>query len=215
MNRKFKDEFGDCKPPLPLSMSGNIVCGNATRLDWEKVCPKFSTKELDLHEACEKVRWESMPLGLTYPEKKEEYEIYILGNPPYLGSTNQSKSQKEDLDLVFATHKNYKNLDYISCWLYKASQYIKDTEVRCAFVSTSSICQGEQVDMLWSLIYKLSIEIDFAYTPFKWSNNAKNAAGVVVTIIGLRNVSKKNKYIYDNASSTLASNINAYLIDIK
>lgn len=211
MNRKFKDEFGDCKPPLPLSMSGNIVCGNATRLDWEQVCPKgikgFTHKEMEQMTLIELEKYKQLEL------QGNENEIYILGNPPYLGSTNQSKSQKEDLDLVFATHKNYKNLDYISCWLYKASQYIKDTEVRCAFVSTSSICQGEQVDMLWSLIYKLSIEIDFAYTPFKWSNNAKNAAGVVVTIIGLRNVSKKNKYIYDNASSTLASNINAYLID--
>lgn len=212
MNRKFKDEFGDCKPPLPLSMSGNIVCGNATRLDWEKVCPKFSTKELDLHEACEKVRWESMPLGLTYPEKKEEYEIYILGNPPYLGAKLQNIQQKEDLIRLLPENKN---LDYISCWFYNAAKYICNTEfVKSAFVSTNSICQGEQVYNLWSKLNKFNIQIYFAYTSFKWINNAKYNAGVTCCIIGISsNKEKVCKYIYSESTKNEAKNINAYLLD--
>lgn len=211
MNRKFKDEFGDCKPPLPLSMSGNIVCGNATRLDWEKVCPKFSTKELDLHEACEKVRWESMPLGLTYPEKKEEYEIYILGNPPYLGSRLQDNSQKEDLRILFPT--NYKSLDYICCWFKKGAKYITSSNCKLAFVTTNSICQGEQVALLWKGILKNNISIYFAYTSFKWTNNAKYNAGVTCAIIGLSNKKEKINIIYSATNKTQVKRINAYLID--
>lgn len=213
MNRKFKDEFGDCKPPLPLSMSGNIACGNATRLDWEKVCPKFSTKELDLHEACEKVRWESMPLGLIYPEKKEEYEIYILGNPPYLGSRNQKATHKSDIQFVFDNFSSYKNLDYISCWFYKAKKYIENSNAMFAFVTTNSVCQGEQVGLLWPFLIDELTEISFAYQSFKWTNNAKNQAGVTCNIIGMRCVSTRPKYIFSISEVIEAKNINAYLLD--
>lgn len=212
MNRKFKELFGDCKPPLPLSKNGNIVCGNATRLDWEQVCPKFLTKELDLHEVCEKARWESMPLGLTYPDKKEEYEIYILGNPPYLGAKLQNMQQKEDLTRLLPENKN---LDYISCWFYNAAKYICNTKfVKCAFVSTNSICQGEQVYNLWSKLNKFNIQIHFAYTSFKWTNNAKYNAGVTCCIIGISsNKEKICKYIYSESTKNEAKNINAYLLD--
>lgn len=212
MNRKFKDKFGECRPTLPLKASGKIVCGNATRIDWEDVCPKFSTKELDLHEACEKVRWESMPLGLTYPEKKEEYEIYILGNPPYLGAKLQNIQQKEDLIRLLPENKN---LDYISCWFYNAAKYICNTEfVKSAFVSTNSICQGEQVYNLWSKLNKFNIQIYFAYTSFKWINNAKYNAGVTCCIIGISsNKEKVCKYIYSESTKNEAKNINAYLLD--
>lgn len=212
MNRKFKDEFGDCKPPLPLSMSGNIVCGNATRLDWEKVCPKVSPKELNLQEACEKARWESMPLALPYPDKKE-FEIYILGNPPYLGSRNQKVSHKSDIQLVFNNFNSYKNLDYISCWFYKAKKYIEHSNAMFAFVTTNSICQGEQVGLLWPFLIDNLTEIGFAYQSFKWTNNAKNQAGVTCNIIGMRNVSARTKYIFTTSQIIDARNINAYLLD--
>lgn len=214
MNRKFKDKFGECRPTLPLKASGKIVCGNATRIDWEKVCPKFSTKELDLHEACEKVRWESMPLGLTYPDKKEEYEIYILGNPPYLGARLQSDTQKMDMFHVFNNIvEGYNNLDYIACWFKKATDYIVNTNAFFSFVTTNSICQGSQVSILWKNLLEHNVEISFAYKSFKWTNNAKGNAGVTCVIIGLRNTSNKPKYVFNEGVKTEVKNINGYLID--
>lgn len=214
MNRKFKDKFGECRPTLPLKASGKIVCGNATRIDWEEVCPKYSKKELDLHEACEKVRWESMPLGLTYPDKKEEYEIYILGNPPYLGARLQSDTQKMDMFHVFNNIvEGYNNLDYIACWFKKATDYIINTNAYFAFVTTNSICQGSQVSILWKHLLEHNVEISFAYQSFKWTNNAKGNAGVICVIIGLRNISNKHKYIINEGIKTEAKNINGYLID--
>ena len=142
------------------------------RIDWEDVCPKFSTKELDLHEACEKVRWESMPLGLTYPDKKEEYEIYILGNPPYFGARLQSDTQKMDMFHVFNNIvEGYNNLDYIACWFKKATDYIVNTNAFFSFVTTNSICQGSQVSILWKNLLEYNVEISFAYQSFKWTNN--------------------------------------------
>lgn len=214
MNRKFKDKFGECRPTLPLKASGKIVCGNATRIDWEKVCPKFSTKEQDLHEACEKVRWESMPLGLTYPDKKEEYEIYILGNPPYLGARLQSDTQKMDMFHVFNNIvEGYNNLDYIACWFKKATDYIVNTNAFFSFVTTNSICQGSQVSILWKNLLEHNVEISFAYKSFKWTNNAKGNAGVTCVIIGLRNTSNKPKYVFNEGVKTEVKNINGYLID--
>lgn len=210
MNKKFKDLFGDCKPPLPLSRSGNIVCGNATRLDWEQVCPKgikgITKKQMEQMTKKQLAR-------LTKREiVGKKHEIYILGNPPYLGAKLQNMEQKEDLIKLLP---NNKNLDYISCWFYKAAEYLNNSEfVKCAFVSTNSICQGEQVYNLWSKLNKFDIQIYFAHTSFKWTNNAKYNAGVTCCIIGLS--SRKEhplKYIYTNTSKNIARNINAYLLD--
>ncbi len=101
---------------MPLKDGGNIVCGNATRLDWEEVCPK-----------------------------NEGDEIYILGNPPFEGSSKQKDFQKEDVVFVFENMKNCKKFDYVSCWFVKGSKYIKNSNSKLAFVSTNSITQGEQV----------------------------------------------------------------------
>jgi hypothetical protein len=141
-------------------------------------------------------------------------EIYILGNPPYLGARLQDDSQKEDLKIAFKGFKNYKNLDYISCWFYKASIYINNINARFAFVSTNSVCQGEQVSLLWPSLLEDNKEIFFAHTDFLWSNNAKNKATVVCVIVGVRNQNDKSpKYIYSNGIKQLADNINSYLID--
>ncbi len=157
MNLEFRREFGKSSPTLPLKEAGKIVCGNACRLVWEDVCPK-----------------------------KEGEEIYILGNPPYLGKKEQSKSHKSDMQLVFKSDLGYKNLDYISIWFFLGAKYCSHT-VKCksAFVSTNSICQGEQVGNLWPLIFSQEIEIIFAYSSFMWKNSAKSNAGVAVVIIGL------------------------------
>ena len=167
MNVEFFNEFGRTNPTLPLQEAGQIVCGNACRLDWVVVCPK-----------------------------NKGDEIYIMGNPPYLGSRNQDNIQKEDLDLSLSNIKSYRKLDYISIWFYKASHYLQSYNCKSAFVSTNSICQGEQVGILWKSIFDLKIEIDFAFTNFKWKNNAKNNAGVTVVIIGLRNLSNKQRYLF-------------------
>lgn len=137
-------------------------------------------------------------------------EVYIIGNPPYVGQRNQEDIHKSDMEHVFKDYENYKKLDYISCWFLKASKYIKNIQ-KVAFVTTSSICQGAQVDMLWPKIFGLDIDIIFAYDPFKWTNNAKNQAGVTVTIIGLSKKNTSRKYIFGDGLKTEVKYINAYL----
>ncbi|MGL4581941.1 MAG: type IIL restriction-modification enzyme MmeI, partial [Flavobacterium sp.] len=164
---------------------GHIVHANACRIDWEEVCPK-----------------------------KEGDEIYILGNPPYLGAKELSKEQKEDVKMILETVKVSKRLDYIACWFVKGGNYIKKTTHQYAFVSTDSICQGEQVEMLWPYIFSLDLDISFAYQSFKWSNNAKNSAGITVVILGLKTKNNlKNKLLFDYKKRSLVQNINPYLIE--
>jgi hypothetical protein len=138
-------------------------------------------------------------------------EVYIIGNPPYYGSRKQKPEQKDDLKSIF--QKDYKSLDYISAWFYKGTKYIEGFNAKCAFVSTNSICQGEQVSLTWSRILSELIEIDFAYQSFKWINNAKGNAGVTVIIVGLRNLSNKVKFLYHDNYKKIAKNINPYLCD--
>ena len=185
MNKLFVDDlydFGRAKPILPLKEAGHITQGNSLRLDWKVVCPA-----------------------------DENDEVYILGNPPYLGSSMQDKMQKEDMSIIFKGFKNYKNLDYIACWFKKGSDYIVDLNSSFSFVSTNSICQGEQVDLLWPYIYKRGLGISFAHTSFKWTNSAKGNAGVIVVIIGIRNNSQKKNIIYSNGLQKEVKNINPYL----
>jgi hypothetical protein len=183
MNQLFFQEFGRTRPALPLMETGNIVHGNACRLDWEVVCPKNIVDD-----------------------------IYILGNPPYLGSSMQSAEQKEDMAIVFKEIVGFKNLDFIACWFLKGASFIKNTNSQFAFVSTNSICQGEQVAMLWPNIFNKNLEIGFAHTSFKWVNNAKANAAVIVIIVGVRNhLDNSQKYIISDNRKFLVSNINAYL----
>ena len=185
MNVEFFKEFGRTNPTLPLTDAGNIVQGNACRLDWEEVCPK-----------------------------NENDEIYILGNPPYLGSTWQTKSQKEDMLAVFSGQKGLANLDYIACWFILSSNFIKDCNAKTAFVSTNSITQGQQVPLLWPLIL-CNTEIIFAYKSFDWKNNAKDKAGVTCVIVGLGNKSNSPKILFHNNTKTIVKEINAYLLPTK
>ncbi|MDF5377451.1 class I SAM-dependent DNA methyltransferase, partial [Vibrio parahaemolyticus] len=125
---------------------------------------------------------------------------------------NQSKEHQKDMDVVFDGIKNYKNLDYISCWFMKASRYINNKSA-FAFVTTNSLCQGTQVEMLWPHIFKMNLEISFAYRNIKWTNNAKNSAGVTVSIVGLSKRSNLEKRIYTDSSYLIASNISPYLVE--
>lgn len=183
MNQVFFKAFGRALPALPLKETGNIFQGNATRLDWEVVCPK-----------------------------KETDEVYILGNPPYLGSSMQSMEQKNDMAFVFKGIDEYKKLDYIACWFLKGAKFVQNQNAQFSFVSTNSICQGEQVALLWQHIFNKNLEIGFAHTSFKWKNNAKANAGVSVIIVGIRNNNKSQKYLFTEANRFNALNINAYLI---
>lgn len=210
MNCKFKEEFGVARPTLPLTQSGHIVCGNACRLDWEKVCPKYihrnATDEFISSDL------QNTPMKLELP--KEEAEVYVLGNPPYEGARKQSTEQKEDMTYVFKnTGCQYNNLDYISCWFYLGKKYIEETSNRLAFVTTNSVTQGNHVPLFWPHVLTNKIHIDFAYTSFKWSNNAKNNAGVTCNIIGLSNNNSSPLHIYTLDGKYSAQNINAYLID--
>ena len=183
MNNKFYERLGTRPNALPLRPSGHVVCGNACRLDWNTVCP---------HTADE--------------------EVYVMGNPPYVGSSMQDEGQKADLTHVCGSFDSYKNLDYIACWFVIGAKYIKESNAKLAFVSTNSICQGEQVSMLWRPILSMSVEIGFAYQTFKWSNNAKYNAGVSCIIIGLRNKDKQKKKLYSVDSIKVVEEISAYLI---
>ncbi len=186
MNVEFLEKFGQVNPTLPLKDAGNIVLGNACRIPWEDVCPK-----------------------------EKDDEIYILGNPPYLGGRMQDKNQKADLAVAYGLYGKAPKVDYIAGWFLKASEYIKDCNSKYSFVTTNSICQGEQVDMIWSIILNNKQEIGFAYSNFKWDNNAKNNAAVIVTIIGVRNQSPLPKYIFSKTSKVIVKNINPYLLDAK
>lgn len=185
MNQYFDGMFGIMKPTLPLKESGKIVCANATRVDWDEVCPRK-----DQHG--------------------NEYEIYVVGNPPYLGSRNQEDEQKEDLKNLFVN--DYKSLDYISAWFFKGAKYISSYKnIKLAFVSTNSISQGEQVSLLWPRILGEKVEIFFAYQSFKWKNLAKGNAGVTCVIIGLSNLLNQHKYLFSDSQYTLVKEINPYL----
>lgn len=109
---------------------------------------------------------------------------YVIGNPPFLGARNQSKEQKEDLVEVFHGAKNCGNVDYVAGWYMKAAEYVGPFPVRSAFVSTNSICQGEQVANIWKPISDLGVHIDFAHDTFRWASEASDQAHVFVVIVG-------------------------------
>lgn len=185
MNMELEEIFGDkVRSTLPLQSVGDIRCANALQIEWSQVC-----------------------------SFREDEEVYIFGNPPYIGAKKQKQQHKKDLELLFQHVKGYKMLDYITAWFYLGSRYIANTKAKLAFVSTNSITHGEQVSILWPTLLDQDIEIDFAYNNFTWSNNAKNNAGVTVVIIGLRNknILKKKKELYTDNSLQLVENITPYL----
>ncbi|WP_349771313.1 DNA methyltransferase [Escherichia coli] len=184
MNMVFETEFGYTAPTLPLKQSGRIVAGNAALIDWEIVCPALDNDE-----------------------------VYILSNPPYLGARMQSKEHKSHISAVFGKKKGANSLDYISIWFEKASLYCRGKVASYSFVSTNSICQGEQVALLWKDIIEREQEISFCHLPFKWQNSAKANAAVIVIIVGVSNAGVKEKYIYNNYVKKEAAIINPYLKD--
>lgn len=210
MNCKFKEEFGVTRPTLPLCESGHIVCGNALHLDWEQVCPKYIEKS-NLTRVIAEADVKNTPLHLETP--KEQAEVYIMGNPPYKGFKYQTDLMKSDIEFVFSKFKTYKKLDYIACWFYLAALYIRNTSFKYAFVSTNSVTQGELVSLIWPRIFQMNLEICFAYTSFKWSNNAKHNAGVTCVIIGIEKQSNNTKYLYTENKVKSVKHITPFLSD--
>ena len=172
---------------LPLKSYTNIIEDNALRIDWETVVPK---QELN----------------------------YIMGNPPFVGKKEQSKKQKEELTGLFPPKiKGIGNLDYVCGWYVQASNFIKNTSIHCAFVSTNSITQGEQASIIWKyLLVDNNIHINFAYRTFRWDSEANIKAHVHCVIIGfsaVENIQKAKRIYTSDASFTEAKNINGYLLD--
>jgi hypothetical protein len=141
-------------------------------------------------------------------------ECYVIGNPPYNGFNNQSPEQKKDLTNVFSSEKAVGKLDYVCCWFKKAADFSVGKNISFSFVATSSICQGEQVCILWPIIFSTGLEISFAHSSFPWANNAKDKAAVMCVIVGIKNASHiAEKVIFSNELRRKAKNINGYLID--
>lgn len=186
MNVEMEEALADVHPRLlPLREAGNIVCGNALRIDWETVL-----------------------------NAKEDDEVYIFGNPPYIGAGGrnpQTKVQKEDLkNAIFPI--SAKKIDYILGWFVKGSRFIlgRNNLTNLAFVSTNSIFQGEQASFFLNNILN-SLEISFAYPSFSWSNSAKNKAGVTVAIVGISRINNEKKKLFKLDEVKAVDNINVYL----
>lgn len=168
---------------LPLKDASNIICSNALSIDWNDVL-----------------------------RNQVRDEIYIMGNPPYIGAKKQTKEQKFDLKKALDGNIQYKKIDYIASWFNLGANFLHcHKNCKLAFVTTNSITQGEQVSMIWPAILN-KVQINFAYTSFKWTNSAKNNAGVNVVIIGLSpKYNKEPKIIYTESNKKIVENITPYL----
>lgn len=140
---------------------------------------------------------------------------YIMGNPPFSGARVMNAEQKQDIHLVFSGYKNIGNLDYVTCWYKKASDYIAHTNIHVGFVSTNSITQGESVGNLWKPLFSEGVHIDYAYRTFQWDSEAKIKAHVYCVIIGFSLVQEhRKKYLFfENGERKEVENINGYLLD--
>jgi hypothetical protein len=182
MNLEFQELFGVEISLIPLKDTGNVVCGNATRIRWTDV---IKTDDGD--------------------------ELYVIGNPPYLGSRNQKPEHKADLKLH---HPRYKSLDYVCSWIILSAQLVSTGKATAAgLVTTNSVTQGEQVGILWPGILASGVELAFAYRSFKWSNDAKGGAGVTCVVLGLRRPPIKQKRVFADGTVTAVRNISPYLTD--
>lgn len=186
MNERVAEHFGFNYARLPLKASATIVNENALRIDWNDVVPK---EELN----------------------------YIMGNPPFVGYHLRNHEQQDDMTLVFGKgFKKYGVLDYVAAWYKKACDYMLNTKIESAFVSTNSISQGEQTAILWEpLMKENNTIINFAHRTFRWGNEAKGKqATVLCVIIGFSDYkNKKEKKIFDLNKLKKAENINPYLLD--
>jgi hypothetical protein len=239
MNMKASETFGEYYVRLPLKKSAVIKNGNALRFDWNKLIVGSTydlyadtTNIITLSEPesiYETVNVFTKKINIVDGNYDQENIVsfnqptqfgYILGNPPFIGKSMQNAEQKKDMDLICNGLKGGGVLDYVCAWYLKAAQYIQNTKTKVAFVSTNSISQGEQVGILWNVLFNFyKIKIHFAHRTFKWGNEAKGNAAVHVVIIGFANfdVNDKSIYEYENIKAepheVKVKNINPYLVE--
>lgn len=190
MNRDLSEKLGQYFARLPLAKSARILQANALRTDWKEWLPP---------DQC----------------------AYVMGNPPFVGQTFRTDEQNQEVRDVFGDVRLVNSIDYVACWYVKAADYMKghkDKAIRCAFVSTNSITQGEQVEPIWRTLLDRGVVIHFAHRTFKWESEARGKAHVHVVIIGFGLSDHSPKLIFDYSDDGdpivyTAKNINPYLID--
>ena len=190
LNLEAANKFGKTRATVPLVVTPHIHCGNALRLDWNDVV-------------------------------KVEDCNYVFGNPPFIGHQWRTAEQVEDMDLVWGIDGKFGRLDYVACWYKRAVEYIdKNKNIICAFVSTNSIVQGEQVAVLGSWLLSNSVFLNFAHRSFRWSNEGRGVAAVHCVIIGFSKVDFFKKRLFDYVNGIgidpvefNVRQINGYLVD--
>jgi hypothetical protein len=194
---------------LPLSNDNWIVCGNALHLDWLSVCPPTGA-------GVKMVADDLFHTPLDQAEidfKNEGGETFLCANPPYQGSVGQTAAQKDDMAKLFLPLlKTYKDLDYVAAFVLKAAQFNRQTSSSSAFVTTNSVTQGEQVAMLWPLVFQEGNLIHFAHTSFLWSNLASNKAAVTCVILGLSSRQTSDRKLFSEDVVRSVPNISPYLV---
>jgi hypothetical protein len=190
MNLEAAERVGTTRPTVPLIDSATIACGNALRLDWCEVLPPAECS-------------------------------YVLGNPPFIGHQWRTPEQMQDMEMIWGNEGRFGRLDYVTCWHNKAAAYMHgNPEIHTALVSTNSICQGEQVGILWSYLMAQGVQIHFAHRTFQWSNEGKGVAAVHCVIVGFGLSEPMQRIIFDYSDNIKAEplalsarNINPYLVD--
>lgn len=169
---------------LPLTSNSNMVEGNALRMDWNDVLSA---------DRC----------------------TYVIGNPPFIGSSLRTAQQTDDMDCIaFQGQRKWGKIDYCGAWYYMAARYMQDNpSIRAAFVSTNSLCQGEQVEPMWKHLFEMGVHIDFAYRTFVWNSEAIDQAHVHCVIIGFSFGQSTSKIIFQDDEALTVININGYLSD--
>jgi hypothetical protein len=174
---------------------------------------------LPLKKAAKIVHGNALRLDWEEVISKEKLN-FILGNPPFVGSKMMTEAQREDLLSVFKNAKGAGVMDYVSAWYVKAAEFIQNSSIKVAFVSTNSISQGEQVGILWAVLFNnYYIKIHFAHRTFKWSNEARRNAAVYCVVVGFGNfnISEKRLFEYEDVKGepleVKAKNINPYLVN--
>jgi hypothetical protein len=166
---------------LPLRSENWITCGNALRLDWSSL--------MDIGGVGVKLVADDLfgtPLNQAEISfENERGETFVCGNPPFKGARKQTPEQKSDLCDLFGGGNAYKDCDYVAGWYIRGAEFLRCTQGALAFVSTSSVCEGEQVQHVWSRVFDHGCQIKFAHRPFAWRNNASNNAMVTCVIVGL------------------------------
>ena len=236
MNMLISNEFGQYFARLPLKKAAKIVHGNALQIDWRSLISnnaieiKAESTTIRLNEPSPEytivnIKTSNLTIIDERPETKDRIDIkntfdYIFGNPPFVGSKIMTQTQRNEVVKEFGNIAGAGVLDYVTAWYVKAAKLIQNSKTKCAFVSTNSISQGEQVGILWNVLLNMyGIKIHFAHRTFKWSNEAKGNAAVYCVIIGFANHDTNNKLIFEyenikgEAHELKIKNINPYLVD--